>query len=207
VLLEPIQGEAGVRLPPEGYLRRVRELCTRRDVLLCADEIQTGLGRTGKMLCVEHEGVVPDLVTLGKALSGGFYPISALVGRDDVLSLFSPGTHGSTFGGNPLACAIGLAALEVVVKEKLPQRAAKLGASFLAKLKTLDDPRIREVRGRGLLLAIEFKQPFAKEFCKALMKNGLLAKDTHQTTVRFAPPLVITEAQLDAAFSVIRRTL
>lgn len=207
VLLEPIQGEAGVLIPPDGYLRRLRDICTRNNVLFCADEIQTGLGRTGKMLCVEHEGVLPDLVVLGKALSGGFYPISAVAGKEEVLSLFTPGTHGSTFGGNPLACAVGLAALDVLISQRLPQRAAKQGATFLRLLQSLDDPRIHEVRGRGLLLAVEFKQPQAKDFCKALMKNGLLAKDTHQTTVRFAPPLIITDSQLEAAFALIRRTL
>jgi ornithine--oxo-acid transaminase len=207
VLLEPIQGEAGVVMPPEGYLRKVRAICDRHGILFCADEIQTGLGRTGKLLCVQHEGVVPDLVCLGKALSGGFYPISAVAGKEEVLGLFTPGTHGSTFGGNPLASAIGAAALDVLVKEKLPQRAAKLGALFLKKLQSLSDPRIREVRGKGLLLALEFKQGLAKEFCKTLAKNGLLAKDTHQTTVRFAPPLVITQQQLDAAFKIISKSL
>jgi ornithine--oxo-acid transaminase len=207
VLLEPIQGEAGVRMPPDGYLRKVREICSRKGVLMCADEIQTGLGRTGTLFCVEHEGVTPDLMILGKALSGGFYPISAVVGSEEVLGLFTPGTHGSTFGGNPLASAIGLAALDVIVKEKLPARAARLGAAFLAKLKTLDDPRILEARGRGLLLALEFKQGIAKDFCKALAAGGLLAKDTHQTTVRFAPPLVITAEQLDQAFRIIKQTL
>ena len=207
VLLEPIQGEAGVLIPPDGYLRRVRDVCSRRGVLLCVDEIQTGLGRTGKMFAVDHEGVRPDLITLGKALSGGFYPISAVAGRMDVLGLFTPGTHGSTFGGNPLACAIGLAALNVISREKLPARAAKLGEFFVKRLKTLDDPRIREVRGRGLLVALEFKDPGAKSFCKALLGNGLLAKDTHQTTVRFAPPLIITQPQLEAAFGIIKKTL
>ena len=207
ILLEPIQGEAGVRIPPDGYLRGVRALCTRENVLFCADEIQTGLGRTGALLAVDHEGVRPDLVVLGKALSGGFYPISAVAGSEKVLGLFAPGTHGSTFGGNPLASAIGLAALDVIKREKLPARAAKLGARFLKRLRSLDDPRLLEARGRGLMVALEFKQPVAKAFCKALMARGVLAKDTHATTVRFAPPLVITEAQLDAAFVAIRDTL
>ncbi|MDE2039133.1 MAG: ornithine--oxo-acid transaminase [Elusimicrobia bacterium] len=207
VLLEPIQGEAGVRIPPEGYLKKVRELCSSREVLFCADEIQTGLGRTGKMFCLDHEGVQADLILLGKALSGGFYPISAVAGREEVLGLFTPGTHGSTFGGNPLACAIGLAALDVIVRERLPRRAAALGAYFLEGLRALDDPRLLEVRGKGLLLALEFKQPIAKPFCKALAANGLLAKDTHQTTVRLAPPLVITKPQIDAALEIVRRSL
>jgi ornithine--oxo-acid transaminase len=207
VLVEPIQGEAGVRIPPPGYLRRVRDICSRRDALLCVDEIQTGLGRTGKMFCVEHEGVKPDLMLLGKALSGGYYPISVMAGREDVMGLFSPGTHGSTFGGNPLASAIGLAALRVIEKEKLPARSAKLGALFLQKLKSLDDPRILEARGLGLLLALEFRQPIAKKFSAALSRRGLLAKDTHGTTVRFAPPLVIDQPQLEKAFGIIKTTL
>jgi ornithine--oxo-acid transaminase len=207
VLLEPIQGEAGVKIPPAGYLKQVREICTRRNVLFCADEIQTGLGRTGKMLAVEHEGVRPDLITLGKALSGGFYPISAVAGKDAVLGLFTPGTHGSTFGGNPLACAIGLAALDVLEKEKLAARSAKLGAAFLKRLKTLRHPKLLQVRGRGLLLAIEFSEPLAKDYSKLLLKEGLLAKDTHGTTVRLAPPLMIPEKQLDEAFQALSRAL
>lgn len=207
VLLEPIQGEAGVRIPPPGYLRRVRELCARKGVLLCLDEIQTGLGRTGRRFCADHAGIRPDLFVLGKALSGGLYPVSAVAGREEVLGLFTPGTHGSTYGGNPLACAIALAALDVLEKERLAQNAAKLGARFLGHLKTLRHPKLAQVRGLGLLLAIEFTEPVAKDFCKGLMKAGLLAKDTHETTVRFAPPLVITRAQVDAAFGIIRETL
>ncbi|MEK7859079.1 MAG: ornithine--oxo-acid transaminase [Elusimicrobiota bacterium] len=203
-LVEPIQGEAGVRLPPKGYIKKVREVCTRRNVLFCADEIQTGLGRTGKMFCVDHDGVHPDLFILGKALSGGFYPVSAVA--SDILNLFKPGTHGSTFGGNPLACAIGSAALDVLIDEELPQRALALGDYFLSRLAALADPRIKEVRGRGLLLAIEFNVK-ARPFCERLMKNGLLAKETHDTTVRFAPPLVISRRQIDAALRIISQSL
>ncbi|MFH1723907.1 MAG: ornithine--oxo-acid transaminase [Elusimicrobiota bacterium] len=206
-LVEPIQGEAGVRIPSPGYLKAVRRVCSRRKVLLCVDEIQTGLGRTGKMFCADHEGVKPDLIILGKALSGGLYPVSAVVGRKEVLGLIQPGTHGSTYGGNPLACAIGMAALDVIVKERLPARSARLGARFLRLLKTLKHPLIKEVRGKGLLCAVEFTKPLAKDYCKLLMRRGLLAKDTHETTVRFAPPLVIDEGQLDRAFAIIRAAL
>ena len=205
-LFEPIQGEAGVILPPPGYLKKVRRLCSTYSVLMCADEIQTGLGRAGAMFACEHDKVVPDLYILGKALSGGLYPVSALVGDENVLSLFTPGTHGSTFGGNPLAAAIGEAALTVLLQEKLPQRSAKLGARFLDKLKTLKHPKLKEVRGRGLMLAIEFTVP-ARPLVLELAKRGLLAKDTHQFTIRLAPPLVITDAQLDAAFRIIRDAL
>ncbi|MBI3564138.1 MAG: ornithine--oxo-acid transaminase [Elusimicrobia bacterium] len=202
-LFEPIQGEAGVILPPPGYLKKVRRLCSTYSVLMCADEIQTGLGRAGAMFACEHDKVVPDLYILGKALSGGLYPVSALVGDENVLSLFTPGTHGSTFGGNPLAAAIGEAALNVLLQEKLPQRSAKLGARFLDKLKTIKHPKLKEVRGRGLMLAMEFTVP-SRPLVLELAKRGLLAKDTHQYTIRLAPPLVITDAQLDAAFRIIR---
>ncbi|HVE13229.1 MAG TPA: ornithine--oxo-acid transaminase [Elusimicrobiota bacterium] len=206
-LVEPIQGEAGVRIPPKGYLKAARALCSRRKVLFCADEIQTGLGRTGTMFRVDAEGVRPDLIILGKALSGGLYPVSAVAAKREVLGLFRPGTHGSTYGGNPLACAIALAALDVLKRERLPQRARALGGYFLKKLRSLRHPLIKEARGAGLLLAVEFTRPLAKDFCKKLMKEGVLAKDTHGTTVRFAPPLVISRAQLDQAFSAIERAL
>ncbi len=201
-LIEPIQGEAGVRIPPEGYLRRARALCQRRNVLLCVDEIQTGLGRTGRMFAVDHEGVHPDLFVLGKALSGGLYPVSAVTASEEVLGLFSPGSHGSTFGGNPLACAVAEAALDVLEAERLAERAARMGECFLEGLRRLRHRDILEVRGKGLLLAVEFKKPVAKEFCKRLLREGVLAKDTHDTTVRFAPPLIISEAQIG---DVLRR--
>ncbi len=206
-LVEPIQGEAGVRVPEVGYLREVREICSRHEVLFCADEIQTGLGRTGRMFCFEHEGIRPDMVIMGKALSGGLYPVSALACDDEVMSVFEPGTHGSTYGGNPLACAIGIAALDVLLDENLAERAAELGSYFLSKLHGLTHPLLKEVRGRGLLIAIEFSEPVAKTFCKKLKEKGLLAKDTHAVTVRFAPPLVISRGQIDEAFDLVQDTL
>jgi ornithine--oxo-acid transaminase len=205
-LFEPIQGEVGVKIPPQGYLRQAREICSRHNLILCADEIQTGLGRTGKMFCVEHEGVKPDLMVLGKALSGGLYPISAVAGSREVLGLFKPGTHGSTFGGNPLACAIGLAALDVIVKEQLPQKAARLGDYLKGRLQELKGPGILEVRGKGLLIGVQFRAP-VRPLCERLMSLGLLAKDTHETTLRLAPPLIITIKQIDAALGIIQRAL
>jgi ornithine--oxo-acid transaminase len=202
-LVEPIQGEAGVILPPSGYMKKARKLCSTYRVLFCADEIQTGLGRTGKMFACEHDAVAPDLYVLGKALSGGLYPISAVAGSDEVLGLFAPGTHGSTFGGSPLASAVGEAALDVVVRENLPRKSAELGAFMLGQLKTLRHPRLKEVRGRGLMLALEFDAP-VRPLAEDLMKRGLLAKDTHECTLRLAPPLVITKAQLAAAFRILR---
>ncbi len=207
VLLEPLQGEAGVVVPETGYLKAVRRITRKHNVLFCADEIQTGLGRTGRMFCCDHERVRPDLMTLGKALSGGLYPISAVVGSRRVLGLFQPGTHGSTFGGSPMAGAIGSAALDVLVRERLPARARSLGTYFLRKLNSLRHPLIVDVRGRGLMTALEFSEPVAKKFCGILMRKGVLAKDTHQTTVRFLPPLVITERQIDKAFALIREAL
>ncbi|MBI4376319.1 MAG: ornithine--oxo-acid transaminase [Elusimicrobia bacterium] len=205
-LVEPIQGEAGVRIPPEGYLGAARSICAEGNVLFCADEIQTGLGRTGRLFGLDHEGIKPDLLILGKALSGGLYPISALLSRDDVLGLFKPGTHGSTFGGNPLACAIGEAALDVLLKGKLVQKADKLGRIFLEGLGSLKHPAIEGVRGRGLLLAMDFNRE-ARPFCELLLRQGVLAKDTHGKTVRFAPPLIISEAQIKQALGLIARAL
>ncbi|HAZ08119.1 MAG TPA: ornithine--oxo-acid transaminase [Elusimicrobia bacterium] len=202
-LFEPIQGEAGVVIPPKGYLKAVRRFCSMYNVLMCADEIQTGLGRTGRMFACDHEGVKPDLLVLGKALSGGLYPISALVGEEEVMSLFTPGTHGSTFGGNPLACAIGLAALDVIRGEDLARKSAKVGAVLLARLKTLHHPALKEARGRGLMLALEFTSR-VRPLVEDLMRRGLLAKDTHENTIRLAPPLVISEPQAEAAFRLIR---
>ncbi|PJA17998.1 MAG: ornithine--oxo-acid transaminase [Elusimicrobia bacterium CG_4_9_14_3_um_filter_62_55] len=202
-LVEPIQGEAGVRIPSPIYLKEVRRICTEQNVLFCADEIQTGLGRTGAMFCVDNSGVRPDMFVLGKALSGGLYPISAVLAGREVLGLFTPGTHGSTFGGNPLASAIGSASLDVIVKEKLAKNALEMGTLFLERLSSLDHPLIREVRGRGLLIGLEFRKPIAKDFCRLLLKGGLLAKDTHQYTVRFAPPLIIKKAQIEAAFKIV----
>ncbi len=198
-LFEPIQGEAGVVVPPEGYLRRVRELCSRHNVLMIADEIQTGLGRTGKLLACEHEGVRPDVVTLGKALSGGMYPVSAVLASREVLGVFRPGDHGSTFGGSPLACAVARQALAVIVEEGLAERAAELGAYLMERLHALRSPHIAEIRGKGLLIGIELKPESggARRFCEALQQRGVLAKETHHTVIRLAPPLVITRQELD----------
>ena len=205
-LVEPIQAEAGVLIPPAGYLQRAAELCQRHNVLLMADEIQTGLGRTGRMLACEHEGVRPDVVTLGKALSGGAYPVSAVVARDEVLRVFEPGSHGSTFGGNPLGCAVARAALQVLVDEKLCERATRLGEAFLLRLKALRSPNIREVRGRGMLIGVELTGP-ARPYCEALMREGVLCKETHDTVLRIAPPLVTSQEDLDWAFARFARVL
>lgn len=206
-LVEPVQGEAGVNVPAKDYLAKVREICTEHNILLCADEIQTGLGRTGKLFCYEHSGIRPDIVIMGKALSGGLYPISAIACDDEIMKVFEPGTHGSTYGGNPLASAIGIAALDVIVKENLAGKSECLGHYFLESLREIQNPKIAEVRGKGLLIAIEFTEPIAKAFCKALKKNGVLAKDTHAVSVRFAPPLVITKEQVDEALGIIKKTL
>jgi ornithine--oxo-acid transaminase len=206
-MVEPIQGEAGDQVPSEDCLSKGRAFCTRHNVLFCADEIQTGLGRTGKLFCYDHAGVRPDIVIMGKALSGGFYPVSAIACDDQIMHVFEPGIHGSTYGGNPLGSAIGIAALDVIINENLPSKAECMGEYLISLLKKIDHPMIREVRGKGLLIAIEFNQPVAKKFCKALKTRGLLAKDTHAVTVRFAPPLVITQEQIEEAFGIIRATL
>ena len=200
LLIEPIQAEAGVLIPPAGYLKQAAELCQQNQVLLLADEIQTGLGRTGKLLACEHEGVKPDAVILGKALSGGFYPVSAVAARSELLEVFEPGSHGSTFGGNPLGCAVARTAMKVLVEENLVARSAALGSAFLDRLRTLRSPHIKEVRGCGLLIGIELTSA-ARPFCEALMAKGVLCKETHATVLRIAPPLVISEADLDWAFT------
>ncbi len=201
VLLEPIQGEAGVVIPPAGYLRRVRDLCTARNVVMILDEIQTGLGRTGKLLAEEHEGVEADVTLIGKALSGGFYPVSAVLSNSEVLGVLKPGQHGSTFGGNPLACAVARAAMRVLVEEGMIDNAATQGAYFLEQLGNIRGNVIREVRGRGLMLAVELHPEAggARRYCEALRARGVLAKDTHDHTIRIAPPLVITREQVDWA--------
>ena len=206
-LVEPIQGEAGVRLPPAGYLREIRKICSRRKVLLCFDEIQTGLGRTGRMFCADHESVHPDMFIIGKSLSGGVYPVSAVVASAEILDLFVPGSHCSTYGGSPVACAAAMAALDVIIKQRLPGRAEKLGGYFLRRLKTLRHPRLREVRGRGLLLAMEFARPLARRFCDIFLRHGFLTKVSHERIVRLSPPLIITRRQIDQAFSAIAATL
>ncbi len=204
VLLEPIQGEAGVKMPPDDYLPRVRQVCTDQNVLLCLDEIQTGLGRTGKLFAWEHSGARPDVIILGKALSGGFYPISGIATSAQIMDVFTPGSHGSTYGGNPLASAVAVAALEVLVDEKLAENAAQLGEHALARLRAeLTSENICDIRGRGLLLAVEYSTGIAKQACKKLQSLGVLAKDTHKTTIRFAPPLVISREQLDQALDLI----
>ena len=207
-MVEPVQGEAGVIIPPEGYLRDVRRICTEKNVLMILDEIQTGLGRTGKMLAEEHDGVQADLTLIGKALSGGFYPVSAVLSNDEVLGLLQPGQHGSTFGGNPLACAVARAALKVLVDEKMIENAEEMGAYFLDQLRTIENDAVKEVRGIGLMIAIELKEGTpggARAICEALMEMGILCKETHTYTIRFAPPLVITRADIDWAMEKIRK--
>ena len=195
-LVEPIQGEAGIIVPPEGYLREVAAICREHDVLLIADEIQAGLGRTGKLFAYMHDEIVPDVVIVGKALSGGFYPVSAVLSSREVLGVFKPGDHGSTFGGNPLACAVARAALKVVVEERLAERSAELGAYALERLKRMRSPELVEVRGRGLWIAIELHVP-ARPLCEALRERGVLCKETHETVIRIAPPLTISREDLD----------
>ena len=203
VLIEPIQCEAGILIPPDGYLAEVAAICKRNNVLLMADEIQTGLGRTGKRFACDHESVKPDAYILGKALSGGFYPVSAFVARREVMDVFDPGSHGSTYGGNPLGCAVARTALAVVEEEGLAERSSELGAWLLEELRTIRHPTIREMRGRGLLIAIELSVA-ARPFCEALMEKGLLCKETHDNVVRIAPPLVVSREDLDWALVQIR---
>jgi ornithine--oxo-acid transaminase len=198
-LVEPIQGEAGVIIPPDGYLRIVREICTRRGVALIFDEIQTGLGRTGKLLAEEHEGVEADLTLIGKALSGGFYPVSAVLSSSEVLGVLKPGEHGSTFGGNPLACAVARAALKALIEEGMIENAARQGERLLGALRSVGSSKVREVRGRGLMIAVELdpEAESARAVCERLQARGLLCKETHAHTIRIAPPLVITAAEAD----------
>ncbi len=205
-LVEPIQGEGGIILPPKGYLKRCFEICRQNNVLFMVDEIQSGLGRTGQLFAYMHEGVSPDLVIIGKALSGGYYPISAVLASDAVLGVFKPGDHGSTFGGNPLACAIACAALRVLVEEDLIRRSAELGEYFLGRLKRLQGKCIREIRGLGLWVGIELDRP-ARPFCEALKEEGILCKETHDKVLRIAPPLVITRDQIDWALECFAKVL
>ena len=197
--MEPIQGEAGVIIPPAGYLKRARDLCTRHNVILILDEIQTGLGRTGKLLAEEHEGIEADLTLIGKALSGGFYPVSAVLSNSQVMDVLHPGEHGSTFGGNPLACAVARAALKVLVEEGMIENAARVGDRLRADLAGIASSKVREVRGRGLMIAIELHADLggARPVCEALQARGLLAKETHDHTIRIAPPLILTQDQAD----------
>ena len=209
VMIEPIQGEAGVIIPPEGYLKKVAEICKQNNVLLMADEIQTGLARTGKLFASEHEGVRPDVTIVGKALSGGFYPVSAVLADKPLLGLFAPGEHGSTFGGNPLAAAVARASLRVIREERLAERSRELGEYFVEQLAEIPSPHVKEVRGKGLLIGVELKPEAsgARRFCEALKERGILAKETHDNVIRFAPPLVIDRETIDWALPSIREVL
>jgi ornithine--oxo-acid transaminase len=205
-LVEPIQGEAGIVIPPDGFLKEAAAICQQNRVLLMVDEIQSGLGRTGKLFAYMHEGVTPDLLIVGKALAGGFYPVSAVLASKEILGVYKPGDHGSTFGGNPLGCAVARTALRVLVEEKLVERSAELGAYFLTKLKTLRSADLKEVRGKGLWIGIELKSP-ARPYCEALKKEGILCKETHDHVIRIAPPLVIKREEIDWAFERIQRVI
>ena len=208
-LVEPLQGEGGVVVPPEGFLACTYEMCKKHNVLFVADEIQTGLGRTGKMFCCDWENVKPDVLIVGKALSGGFYPVSAMLSGPEVMDVFKPGDHGSTFGGNPLGAAVARAALKVIVDEKLPERAAELGAWFMAELRRIPSPHVREIRGKGLMIGVVIKDESgrARPFCEGLQARGILAKETHDQVIRFAPPLVVEKKDLEWALGEIRQVL
>ena len=211
-LFEPIQGEAGVNIPPEGFLRRVREICTKYNILMVLDEIQTGFCRTGKFFACDHEDVKPDMLLLGKALGGGVYPVSACVTTKDIIGpeVIIPGTHGSTFGGNPLACAVAMKSIDIHLRENLAERAKEMGAYFIKRLRELAEKRtnipIKDIRGKGLLIAVEFTED-ARHMVEELKDNGILAKDTHSTTIRFAPPLVITREEIDWALDIIEKVI
>jgi ornithine--oxo-acid transaminase len=209
VLVEPIQGEGGIIIPPEGYLRGLRELTARHRALLVADEIQSGLGRTGKLFASQHEGVRPDVVIVGKALSGGLYPVSGILADDEVMRVFRPGDHGSTYGGNPVAAAVGRAALAVLVEEGMIDNAARLGPYFLERLRAIGSPHVKEVRGKGLWIGIELEPAAggARRFCEALGREGLLCKETHEHVIRVAPPLTITREEIDWAVERLERVL
>jgi ornithine--oxo-acid transaminase len=208
-LVEPIQGEAGVIIPPRGYLKDVREICNQHNVVLILDEIQTGLGRTGKLLAEEHDHIESDLSLVGKALSGGYYPISAVLSNKEVLGVLRPGEHGSTFGGNPLACAVARKAVNVLIEENMIENAREQGDYFLSKLSETKSPHIKEVRGKGLMIGVELlpEAGGARQFCEQLMARGLLCKETHEDTIRFAPPLIITKEEIDWALERIEAVL
>jgi ornithine--oxo-acid transaminase len=205
-LVEPIQGEAGILIPPSGFLKEAAEICRRNCVLLIADEIQSGLGRTGKLFAYMHEEIRPDILIIGKALGGGFYPVSAVLASKEILGVFRPGDHGSTFGGNPLGCAVARAALRVIVEEKLTERSAELGAYFLGLLRTLRSPNLKEARGKGLWIGLELLTA-ARPYCEALKNEGLLCKETHDKVIRIAPPLIIRRNEIDWAFQRIKRVI
>jgi ornithine--oxo-acid transaminase len=205
-IVEPIQGEAGIIIPPAGFLKEAETICRENNVLLIVDEIQSGLGRTGKLFAHQHEGVKPDAIIVGKALSGGFYPVSAVLAKKEVLGVFNPGDHGSTFGGNPLGCAIARTALQVLVEEKMVERSAELGAYFLEQLKTIQSPELQEVRGKGMWIGIEMKGK-ARPYCEALKELGILCKETHDHVIRIAPPLTITREEIDWAVKRIKQVI
>ena len=205
-LVEPIQGEAGIVLPPAGFLKQAEQICREHNVLFIVDEIQSGLGRTGRLFAHQYENVTPDAIVIGKALSGGFYPVSAVLARKEVLGVFKPGDHGSTFGGNPLACAVARASLRVLIEEKLIERSAELGAYFLEQLRTIRSSAIKEVRGRGLWIGIELHGA-ARPYCERLKREGMLCKETHDRVIRLAPPLVITRQEVDWAVDKLRKVL
>ncbi|PGC33695.1 ornithine--oxo-acid transaminase [Bacillus pseudomycoides] len=205
-ILEPIQGEAGINIPPAGFLKEAYDICKKENVLFVADEIQTGLGRTGKLFACDWDNVIPDMYILGKALGGGVFPISCVAANRDILGVFEPGSHGSTFGGNPLACAVSIAALDVLLDEKLTERSLQLGEKLVGQLKEIDNPIITEIRGKGLFIGIELKEP-ARPYCEKLKEAGLLCKETHENVIRIAPPLVISEEDLEWAFQKIKAVL
>jgi len=208
-MVEPIQGEAGVIIPPDGYLKDIRRICDENNIVLIFDEIQTGLGRTGKLLAEEHENVEADMTVIGKALSGGLYPVSAVLSNTEIMDVLNPGEHGSTFGGNPLACAVARAALKVLIKENMIENSATMGTYFLNGLKQLKNPMIKEVRGRGLMIGLEFipEKINARKYCESLKENGLLCKETHGNIIRFAPPLVVKKEDIDYALNIIDKVI
>jgi len=205
-LVEPIQGEAGIVIPPAGFLREAAEICRQNNVLLMTDEIQSGLGRTGKLFAYMHENITPDVLIVGKALAGGFYPVSAVLASREILGVYQPGDHGSTFGGNPMGCAIARTALRVLIEEKMVERSAELGAYFLTLLKTLHSPDLKEVRGKGLWIGIELHSP-ARPYCEVLKEEGILCKETHDRVIRIAPPLIIDHQEIDWAFKRIANVI
>jgi ornithine--oxo-acid transaminase len=205
-LVEPIQGEAGIVIPPKGFLKEAAEICRQNRVLLMTDEIQSGLGRTGKLFAYMHEGITPDVLIIGKALSGGFYPVSAVLASREILGVYRPGDHGSTFGGNPMGCAIARTALRVLIEEKMVERSAELGTYFLTLLQTLRSPDLKEVRGKGLWIGIELNS-LARPYCEALKNEGILCKETHDRVIRIAPPLIITRQEIDWAFERIAKVI
>ncbi|PAV28389.1 ornithine--oxo-acid transaminase [Virgibacillus profundi] len=206
VIVEPIQGEAGIIIPPEGYLKAIREMCNENNVLFIADEVQTGFARTGKMFACEWESVVPDIYVMGKALGGGVFPVSAIAANKEIMDVFTPGSHGSTFGGNPLACAVSLAALDVIEEENLVEKSLELGKYFENALRKIDNPELKAIRVRGLFIGVEYNKP-VRNLCEALKEEGVLCKETHENTIRFAPPLVISKEELDWAIEKIYKVL